>query len=88
MAADARGDYQGVAREGVQATLLQGQPSACMQHPCCSMPCLARLHGVLELVEEVGAPRLPLKDYCGLVLSIWTVWAFSQLPGILNVPKF
>ena len=47
-------DYKGIAREGAQAMLLQGELSACIQHPCYGAPHLANLQGVLELVEVVG----------------------------------
>lgn len=36
------------------ATCLQGQLTACIQHPCCGAPCLGLLLQTLDLVEEAG----------------------------------
>lgn len=56
--------YRGVAGEDTEATLFQGQLSACIQHPCFGIPCLAHLWGVLELLEEAD---LCSSHCCGLV---------------------
>lgn len=35
-----------------------------------------------------GALLLSVKDCCGLVMFIWTVWECNELPSTLKVPKF